>query len=388
MKFWISSGTVCLALAMLTVAGCNYPHDIRVGAKTARAAAREPAKVADDMMTRLSEFQKAVREIKNAKSSRPDVREFVDNLKGLSDELGRSLSELTPDKLQDFLNRYAGRFATGAQGLEIAIQGMQTIKGLPDDFNQSMEEVKKLLNEVKEPKAAPPAAPEPLAASAPPDTSSYIIWIIIAIIMGACLGFLFRDGLWSNAIRLVNVVFAGLLAMALYEPLARMMTTFNDDLHSYVPFFDFLAMWACFVFFAAIFRGITDYSSRVRVRFLQVVDRAGSIVLSLCIGWIMTGFALASLHTAPLGEYPMLGCFQPQREMVFGLAPDREWLSFTQYQTAGPLYGGTPFPGDFITKHHERRVNLESYIRKTQAIRVNKDMMKKAPPPQPAPAPE
>ena len=138
-------------------------------------------------------------------------------------------------------------------------------------------------------------------------------------------------------LRLVNVVFAGLLAMNFYEPLAKWLTNYNETLHSYVSFLDFLALWTCFVVFMVVFRTVTDAVSRVRVRFPKIFDLWGGIVLSLCIGWVMVGFTLVSLHAAPLARYPLLGSFQPQSNMFFGMfAPDREWLGFTKYQSWGP----------------------------------------------------
>ena len=94
-------------------------------------------------------------------------------------------------------------------------------------------------------------------------------------------------------------------------------------------------------------------------------------MLSLCIGWVMVGFTLASLHAGPLGQYPLLGSFQPQNNMFFGmLAPDREWLGFTKYQSSGPFCRSVgedqveqcSFPSDFIEKHLERRMHVEKYI--------------------------
>ena len=111
--------------------------------------------------------------------------------------------------------------------------------------------------------------------------------------------------------------------------------------------------------------------------------------MSLCIGWVMVGFTLASLHAAPLAQYPLLGSFQPQNSMFFGmLAPDREWLGFTKYQSSGPYCRSVSeeqlkqcvFPSDFIEKQLERRMHVEKYIlgNNDHAIRVNKQFMKPA----------
>lgn len=190
---------------------------------------------------------------------------------------------------------------------------------------------------------------------------------------------MFQDGIWGNCLRLVNVIFAGLLAMNFYEPVARFMTDPGkyasflkyDELHTYTAFFDFLGFWVCFVFFAAVLIAVTDSVSRVRVRFMQIAERIGGIALSLIIGWVMSGIVLVSLHLALLGEYPFLGCFQPQANMFLGvLAPDREWLGFTRYQSEyGYSWLGTnnvfPDSGDknFITKNWKRRIEIERYVR-------------------------
>ena len=122
------------------------------------------------------------------------------------------------------------------------------------------------------------------------------------------------------------------------------------------------------------------------MRFLKIVDLWGGIVLSLCIGWIMVGFTLVSLHAAPLGQYPLLGSFQPQNNMFFGLlAPDREWLGFTKYQSSGPYCRSVGedqstqciFPSDFIEKQLERRMHIENYMlgNPDHAILVNPQFM-------------
>lgn len=236
----------------------------------------------------------------------------------------------------------------------------------------------------------------PAGGDSAPDGSGWATWLLCLLILGVCVGFLFRDGLWGNAIRLVNVVFAGLLTMNFHEPLATWLMNYGEEFHSYAAFWDFLAIWTCFVFFVVVFRAVTDTVSRVRVRFLKIVDLWGGVVLSLCIGWVMVGFTLVSLHTAPLGQYPLLGSFQPQSNMFFGMfAPDREWLGFTRYQSKGPYcrsvgkdqFEQCVFPSEFIEKQFERRMHIEKYINgnKDHLIRVNKDFMRApAQPPQPS----
>jgi uncharacterized membrane protein required for colicin V production len=258
----------------------------------------------------------------------------------------------------------------------LAAASAQAVASVRDGVQQVMKQLDKA-------KALPSVPPAEVLPSPQPEASCWVVWLLCVLILAVCVGFLSRDGLWSNALCLVNVVFAGLLAMNFYEPLAKYLTNFSDDLHSYVAFFDFLALWICFVVFAAIFRAATDSVSKVRMRFLKVVDQAGGITLSLCTGWVMVCFTLASLHAGPLGQYPLLESFQPQSNMFLGmLAPDRQWLGFTKYESSGPFCRAVEqdcsFPPDFIEKQLTRRLHIERYVKGNvdHAIRINPQFAK------------
>jgi len=171
--------------------------------------------------------------------------------------------------------------------------------------------------------------------------------------------------------------------MNFYEWVATSVTKISDSIRPWEPLIDFLSLWTCFILFMVVFRAVTDAVSKVRVRFLKVVDQTGGIALSLCIGWVMVGFTLTSLHAAPLAQYPLLGSFQPQNKMFFGmLAPDREWLGFTKYQSSNGYCRAVDqdlsFPTDFIEKQFERRQHIEKYIagNNDHAILINPQFMK------------
>jgi hypothetical protein len=298
-----------------------------------------------------------------------------------------------------------GTFKAKVSGVEASI-GQKA-----DDFSRRFPAAKKFNDVTANGKTAMEAAQKPAGQSGdvkieatPAQGGTWAMWILILFVMAACAGFLFQDGIWGNCLRLVNVLFAGLLTMNFYELVADFLTKPGDywsalkyeDMHMFTPFFDFLAFWLCFIFFAAFMIGITDAVSKVRVRFLQVADRAGGIALSLIIGWVMSGIVLTSLHLAPLAEYPFLGCFQPQSSMFLGfLAPDREWLGFTRYQSKygySRSYEASQFPdsGDrnFIDKHHKRRIEIERYVRGNaeHSAKVNPQFIHKTDS-NPAPAP-
>jgi len=159
-----------------------------------------------------------------------------------------------------------------------------------------------------------------------------MLFFLLFIILAACVGFLYMEGMWSNAIRLVNVVTAALLATNYFEPLAGWLEEWKP---SYTFVWDFLAVWALFAFFMIIFRVLTDFASRVKVRFLKLADRIGSGFFAFWVGWVMVCFTMFTFHLAPLAREPFGGGFQPEERMFLGFAPDRLWLGFVQKVSRG-----------------------------------------------------
>jgi uncharacterized membrane protein required for colicin V production len=198
--------------------------------------------------------------------------------------------------------------------------------------------------------------------------------LLMFVVFFACLATLYADGLWSNAIRLINVITAALLAMNFFEPLADRLQKWQP---SYTYILDFVSLWLLFVVFSVVFRVLTDLTSRVKVRFLRIVDRIGSALLALWIGWVMVCFTLTTLHTAPLARNFLNGQFKPEERMVQGLGPDRQWLGFTQLMSRGPYArsaGGekTMFDpqGEFMPKYATRRNEFQHHVKATGKIRV------------------
>jgi hypothetical protein len=200
------------------------------------------------------------------------------------------------------------------------------------------------------------------------------------LVLFACVAMLYNDGMWSNAIRLVNVITAALLAMNYFEPLANWL---EQQQPAYTYFWDFLSLWGLFIVFSIIFRLITDRLSKVKVKFLKIADRIGSGILSLWIGWIMLCFTMVSLHTAPLARNCLGGSFMPEEKMVMDLAPDRQWLGFTQKMSL-ETYARSVNEADwkaektifdpqgiFLLKYATKRANLESHVKTNNALKVN-----------------
>jgi len=379
---------VCLTAVLLTVAGCtSYEPKIRTGAKLPEM--RTPEQVANEItkvMGDLAEVVRGIKDSKTAKEAAPTVTAMYDRMKNLVLEGKSAQRNWTPEQIQQLETQLAPKLRQAEASLTEASKiAAKKLPVPPPELAKAILNGREALQQAKkeDAKNLPALSPSEILPDKAPDSSCAVVWLLCVIILAACVGFLYRDGLWSNAIALVNVVLAGLLAMNFYEWLAKFMTNYSDGLHPYVAFFDFLALWICFILCMVIFRAITDVVSRVRVRFLKIVDQVGGIVLSLCIGWVMIGFTLVSLHAAPLAQYPLFGAFQPQNSMFLGMfAPDREWLGFTRYQSKyGYCRAGDKddsFPPDFIEKQLLRRYHVENYMLGTpeHAILVNKKFIK------------
>jgi uncharacterized membrane protein required for colicin V production len=126
-----------------------------------------------------------------------------------------------------------------------------------------------------------------------------IFLLLIFLILVGCFAMLYTEGMWSNAIRLINVTTAALLAVNFYEPSARWLDGWSP---SYTYVWDFLSLWGLFALFMMIFREVTDRVSKVNVRFLKLADRIGSTFFALWVGWVMVCFTMVTLHTAPLAR--------------------------------------------------------------------------------------
>jgi uncharacterized membrane protein required for colicin V production len=203
------------------------------------------------------------------------------------------------------------------------------------------------------------------------------IAIILCVIMLACVASLFNDGLWSNAVRLIYVIFASLLAMNFFEPLAGYL---EKQMPSYTFVWDFLSLWLLFVIFAIVLKLLTDKISHVKVKFLKIVDQIGGLVFSVWIGWVMVCFTLATLHAAPLSRQ-FAGFATEMDQKMFLVGPDRLWLGFTQKQSLG-VFGHSPAnepdkyvfdpQGHYMLNYHYRRAKLESKNKKSDSIRIGK----------------
>jgi hypothetical protein len=188
-----------------------------------------------------------------------------------------------------------------------------------------------------------------------------MIFALCFVIFIVCLAMLWNEGMWSNALTLVNTVLAALVATNYFELVADFL---DKQQPTYTYVWDFLSLWGLFALTYALLRAFTDTISRHRVRFKMPVEQAGRLSFAAATGWVMICFTLMTLHTAPLAQTAFRGSFQPQpmSNDFLGMAPDRMWLGFVQSRSRGALSLSNPNvfdpSGEFILKYGSRRDNF------------------------------
>jgi hypothetical protein len=177
------------------------------------------------------------------------------------------------------------------------------------------------------------------------DAMLLIVWGIVTWCVAS-------EGAHGAAINAVVVVLSGLLAMNLFEPFASFgQGIFASIVWSYRM--DIIALVGLFIAFVLGLRMLFEKLSPVYVATEGLAYELGRWGFGLLTGYVTMAFLLTALHTAPLPREFM--DFKPERANLFNaLAPDRQWLGFTQWVSEHTFVrGGIPrvFDGpyaDFI----------------------------------------
>jgi len=208
---------------------------------------------------------------------------------------------------------------------------------------------------------------------------AFIFPALLIVVFLFCLAFSYREGMWGNAVTLINVIVAALLATSFWEPVARLL---EGWMPSFTFFLDMISIWLLFCVFLVIFRTATRGVSKYKVRFKQLHEQIGSVVFAMLLGFVMVCFTTMTLHTAPLGRNFLFGgfkCDPPGQKNLFGAAPDILWLSFVKMTSKGSLkrWNTREFdPGnEFIVTYADRRATLEASAEQYGSFRVPADQI-------------
>ncbi len=182
-----------------------------------------------------------------------------------------------------------------------------------------------------------------------------ILFALIAIV-GVITWLLSQEGIWGAASTLVCVVLSGLVAMNFYEPVAMYLTFFVPAIADYA---DFGALVVLFGGGVIGLRELTEYLAPLDIRVPDLLDTIGKWGFAAATGYVTTGILLTALHTAPLPRQFL--DFRPEAPTFFGIAPDRQWLAFTQYVSEKSLANNSNF--DPATRLFQPNI-FDGHIRK------------------------
>ncbi|HUE15844.1 MAG TPA: CvpA family protein [Planctomycetaceae bacterium] len=184
-----------------------------------------------------------------------------------------------------------------------------------------------------------------------------MIDVALLLIFGLVAWNVAAEGAWGAAAVFLSVLFAGLVAMDYFEPLADLLQSgLGIDWASRVDFIALVGLFAAGVF------GLRYLSEWLVPSFILVHGRVYDVCrwgFAVLTGYTTIGFLLTALHTAPLPR-DFLG-FTPERNNFFGtLAPDRDWLGFVQYVSEKSMPSseeGRIFDGSrFRLPYHENEI--------------------------------
>lgn len=171
-----------------------------------------------------------------------------------------------------------------------------------------------------------------------------VLILIIAGITWAVAG----EGPWGAALVLFSVLISGLLAMNLFEPVAGWMESILGG-YEWQTRWDIICLLGLF---SLGVWGLREATDRIMPTSLEVPGLLyeSRWLLGVASGYVVAAIVLTSLHTAPLSR-EFMG-FRPERNNLFDIvAPDRQWLAFTQYVSEhvmrsgsdGPIFDGAVF---------------------------------------------
>ncbi len=167
-----------------------------------------------------------------------------------------------------------------------------------------------------------------------------MIDILLLAILGIVTWCVASEGAWGAGFIFVSVLLAGLLAMNYFEPLATFLTNNIASSGAWRQRWDSIALVGLFVAFIFLFREVTVRIAPAYMQVHPLVHEIARWSFALMTGYIAMAFLLTVLHTAPLPRE--FGGFTPERANFFGaVAPDRQWLGFTQYVSEKSMRNGT-----------------------------------------------
>jgi hypothetical protein len=155
--------------------------------------------------------------------------------------------------------------------------------------------------------------------------------ILLAILVWATFR-VASEGAWGAVLVFFCALFAGLLAMNTFEPLAEWLGSHVSQEADWQFRFDVISLLGLFALAVFALRVITERLAPARIPIPQLFDVALRYLAGAATGYLMICVLLVAVHVAPLprivtgDEVIEIAGFEAERPQFFGLGPDRQWL--------------------------------------------------------------
>lgn len=169
-----------------------------------------------------------------------------------------------------------------------------------------------------------------------------IFGVLLLLVFGVVTWCVSSEGAWGAALTFLCVLFAGLLTMNFFEPIAAMIEDKGGNLLA--PYADLVAFVGLFTIFTLLGRLGTEQLAPTDLEVEGRLYQAGRWVFAAATGYLTMAILLTALHTAPLPRN-FIG-FRPEANNLFEFdAPDRRWLGFVQFVSENVLRSNRIFDG-------------------------------------------
>jgi len=150
------------------------------------------------------------------------------------------------------------------------------------------------------------------------------------------------EGAWGASLTFLCVLFAGLLTMNFFEPIAAFLEDKGGNMLA--PYADLIAFVGLFAGLTFLGRLATDTIAPTDIEMDGRVQQVVRWLLAAATGYVTVAILLTAMHTAPLPR-KFIG-FRPEGDNLFEFAaPDRQWLGFVQHVSERVLTTGRIFDG-------------------------------------------
>jgi uncharacterized membrane protein required for colicin V production len=154
---------------------------------------------------------------------------------------------------------------------------------------------------------------------------------IYGIVVFAGVAMMVREGVWSNSLALISIIISGLVAFGFYSPIVRYLDEeATSGQHTY--WLDFAVIWALYAATMIIVRSLMGAASKTRLRFKHPIDPVGGPIVGFIAAWVLAGFTIATLHTAPMPKDAFGGSliYSDVDSASIIMSPDIAWLRFIE----------------------------------------------------------